>query len=76
MKAVFFVVILWLNNDQFHTTSIHVEACPPIDRVEATYERLKRQHEFKDWSALCTTVDFSRPNRERPVAPKEEELKV
>tara|TARA_R100000995_G_scaffold53929_1_gene26369 strand:- start:226 stop:459 length:234 start_codon:yes stop_codon:yes gene_type:complete len=77
MKATFFIVMLWLHNDQFHTTVVHVPACPPKNLVENNYENLLKQKEFKAWGALCATVDFSLPNpkKENPKS-NEKELKV
>ena len=62
MKATLFIVILLLNDGNFHTTSVHVPACPPMKEVERNYEKLREAHEFKDWTALCTTVNFDNRN--------------
>ena len=74
MKATFFIVMLWLHNEQFHTTVVHVPECPPIAEVEKAYENLLAQNEFKAWSALCTSVNFPLPKKE--PEPPQKELKV
>ena len=77
MKATFFIVMLWLHNDQFHTTVVHVPECPPKAEVERSYDNLLAQnefHEIKACSALCTIVNFDLPKKE--PEPLEKELKV
>ena len=74
MKAIFFIVILWLHDNNFHTTVVHVPMCPSKSTVEETYQRHLAQGKFKAWSALCTTVDFSRPIRPK-IEKKEPEKK-
>lgn len=73
MKAIFFVVILWMHDNNFHTTVVHVPMCPSKSTVEETYERLLAQGKFKAWSALCTTVDFSRPITPKPDMKKKKD---
>ena len=58
MKATLFVIILLLNDGNLHKTSMLVPHCPLKDEVYKNYEKLREAHEFKDWTALCTTVNF------------------
>ena len=71
MKAIFFIVILWTMDDTFTANVLHVSACPPKAVVNQTYQKLLKENEFKAWSALCTTVNFDKPNLQN-----REELKV
>ena len=70
MKATLFVIILLLNDGNVSKTSVLVPACPPKDEVYKNYEELREAREFKDWTALCTTVNFDDeedfPNDGRP----------
>jgi len=77
MKATFFIVMLWLHNNQFHTTVVHVPDCPPKAFVEKTYEDLLARKEFRAWSAMCTTVDFLSPDpQKKEPQTGEKELKA
>lgn len=76
MKATLFIVVLLLNDGKFHTSTVLVDKCPPKPQVEATYERLRLAHEFKNWSALCTTFNFKKPVKKPPLRNNNEELKV
>ena len=75
MKATLFVIILLLNDGNLHKTSMLVPHCPPKEEVYKNYEKLREAHEFKDWTALCTTVNFD--NRNAPSSDDQPpELKV
>ena len=75
MKATLFIVILLLNDGNFHTTSVHVPTCPPMKEVERNYEKLREAHEFKDWTALCTTLNFG-DREDLPYEDQTPDLKV
>ena len=75
MKATLFVIILLLNDGNFHKTSMIVPYCPPKDEVYKNYEKLREAHEFKDWTALCTTVNFG-DRKDAPYEDQPSELKV
>ena len=75
MKATLFVIILLLNDGNVHKTSILVPHCPPKDKVYKNYEKLREAHEFEDWTALCTTINFD--DRDAPSSDDQPpELKV
>ena len=84
MKAIFFIVIIWLHNGEFHTTVLNVPNCPPKSVVDEVYQRHLAEGKFQAWSALCTTVDFTRPKpkpdtkpkQPKPETPDEDSLRV
>ena len=75
MKATLFVIILLLNDGNVHKTSMLVPHCPPKDEVYKNYEKLREAHEFKDWTALCTTVNFG-DREDLPYDDQPPELRV
>ena len=52
-----------------------VPHCPPKDEVYKNYEKLREAHEFKDWTALCTTLNFG-DREDLPHDDQPPELKV
>ncbi|QDP54939.1 MAG: hypothetical protein Unbinned3065contig1002_41 [Prokaryotic dsDNA virus sp.] len=63
MKVLVLVVFIITNDGAYDVTSMPVSECPPRDLTEQYYNHHQQLGAFKQWAAVCTTVDFTAPTK-------------
>lgn len=61
MKVLFFVVFIIMNDGSYDITGMPVDSCPSKDMTERHYDYHQRLGAYRQWAAVCTTIDFSNP---------------
>ena len=61
MKVLFFVVFIIMNDGSYDITGMPVDSCPSKDMTGQHYDYHQRLGAYRQWAAVCTTIDFSDP---------------
>lgn len=64
MKILYLIVFIVMNDGKHDVVSMPVQTCPPQDLTEKYYNKHQVLGAFKQWAAICTTVNFSKPGKD------------
>lgn len=61
MKLLVLVVFIITSDGAYDVTSMPVDKCPPKELTEEYYNHHQQLGAFRQWAAMCTTINFSEP---------------
>lgn len=61
MEILYLIVFIVMHDGTHDVVAMPVQSCPSQALTEEYYDQHQKLGAFKQWSALCTTVSFSRP---------------
>lgn len=61
MKVLYLIVFIVMNDGTHDVTSMPVRSCPPQELTEKYYNQHQALGAFRQWAAVCTTINFSEP---------------
>lgn len=64
MKMLYLVVFIVGHDGTHDVTAMPVKTCPSQALTEQYYNEKQALGGFKQWAAVCTTIDFSQPKKE------------
>ena len=65
MKILYLVVFIIMNDGSYDVVGMPVKSCPSQTMTEEHYNYHQKLGAFKQWAAICTTVDFSEPKEKK-----------
>tara|TARA_Y100000361_G_scaffold66069_1_gene58021 strand:- start:101 stop:346 length:246 start_codon:yes stop_codon:yes gene_type:complete len=61
VKILYLVVFVIMNDGSYDVTGMPVNSCPSQAMTEKHYNYHQKLGAFKQWAAICTTINFSDP---------------
>ena len=59
MKVLYLIVFIVMHDGKHDVVSTPVKSCPPQELTEKYYNEHQALGAFKQWAAMCTTINFS-----------------
>jgi Na+/melibiose symporter-like transporter len=63
MKMLYLIVFIVMHDGTHDVTAMPVKTCPPQELTEKYYNEHQALGAFKQWAALCATINFTNPEK-------------
>ena len=65
MKMLYLIVFIVSHDGTHDVVAMPVKSCPSQELTEKYYDQHQELGAFRQWSAICTTVTFSKPKEKQ-----------